>query len=165
MTHGTIGAMLVSDLILGRQNPWLNIYDPSRKPLKEALHFIKEQANIARQYTDWISGADEADVAALASGEGALIRNGLKKYAVYRDELGALHCHSATCTHMGCVVQWNGVEKTWDCPCHGSRFSAYGSVLHGPAVKSLAPIDEDEWQDIVKVPKEREAARDEVKRT
>lgn len=166
MTHGTIGAMLVSDLILGRQNPWLSIYDPSRKPLKEALHFIKEQANVAAQYTDWISSGDEADVAALSSGEGALVRNGLKKYAVYRDELGALHCHSATCTHMGCVVQWNGVEKTWDCPCHGSRFSAYGSVLHGPAVKGLAAVDEDEWQEIVKVPTEREGARDGVtKRT
>jgi glycine/D-amino acid oxidase-like deaminating enzyme/nitrite reductase/ring-hydroxylating ferredoxin subunit len=163
MTHGTIGAMLVSDLILGRQNPWLSIYDPARKPMKEALHFIKEQVNIARQYTDWISSGDEADVAALPSGEGALIRNGLQKYAVYRDELGALHCHSATCTHMGCVVQWNGVEKTWDCPCHGSRFSAYGSVLHGPAVKSLAPVDEDEWQEIVKVPKEREGARDDAR--
>ena len=164
MTHATIGAMLVSDLILGKQNPWLSVYDPSRKPLKEALHFIKEQANIARQYTDWVSSGDEADVGALASGEGTLIRNGLKKYAVYRDELGALHCHSATCTHLGCIVQWNSTEKTWDCPCHGSRFSAYGSVLHGPAVNGLAAVDEDEWQEIVKVPKERGGVQRPVER-
>lgn len=152
MTHGTIGAMLVSDLILGRQNPWLAVYDPSRKPIKEALQFMKEQANIARQYADWILGGD-ADIAALAPGEGALVRHGVKKLAVYRDELGALHCHSATCTHMGCVVQWNSTEKTWDCPCHGSRFSAYGGVLHGPAIANLAAVDEEDWRDLVKTPR------------
>jgi glycine/D-amino acid oxidase-like deaminating enzyme len=150
MTHATIGAMLVSDLILGRQNPWLAVYDPSRRPFKEAMHFVKEQANIARQYTDWMSAGDEVDVAALAPGEGALIRSRLRKLAVYRDELGALHAHSATCTHLGCIVQWNSSEKTWDCPCHGSRYSAYGSVLHGPAINGLAAVDEDEWQSFAK---------------
>jgi glycine/D-amino acid oxidase-like deaminating enzyme/nitrite reductase/ring-hydroxylating ferredoxin subunit len=152
MTHATIGAMLVSDLIMGRQNPWLSIYDPARKPLKEALHFIKEQSNIAAQYTQWVSGGDETSAAALAPGEGALIRSGLKKLAVYRDDEGALHCHSAKCPHLGCIVQWNSTEKSWDCPCHGSRFSAYGSVLHGPAVSGLSAVEEDDWAQIMEPP-------------
>jgi glycine/D-amino acid oxidase-like deaminating enzyme/nitrite reductase/ring-hydroxylating ferredoxin subunit len=150
MTHATIGATLVHDLILERPNPWSSVYDPSRKSLKQAMRFFKGQANVAKQYTDWVSGGEEVSVAALSPGEGALVRNGLKKFAVYRDELGALHCHSATCTHLGCVVQWNSTEKTWDCPCHGSRYSAYGSVLHGPAVSSLAAADEEEWRGLVK---------------
>jgi glycine/D-amino acid oxidase-like deaminating enzyme/nitrite reductase/ring-hydroxylating ferredoxin subunit len=153
MTHATIGGMLVSDLIMGRQNRWLSIYDPARKPFKEALHFLREQSNIAKQYTDWVAGGDEESAAALAAGEGALISSGLKKFAVYRDEQGALHCHSAKCPHLGCVVQWNGVERTWDCPCHGSRFSAYGSVLHGPAVSGLAAVSEEEWAEIVELPR------------
>ncbi len=160
MTHATIGAMIASDLILENENPWAKVYDPSRKPYKEAMHFIKEQANVAKQYTDWVSSGDDVDVAALPSGQGALVRSGLKKIAVYRDELGALHCHSAKCTHLGCVVQWNSTEKTWDCPCHGSRFSAYGSVLHGPAVSNLAPIEEDEWRSLVK-PGKNEGAQQE----
>ncbi len=157
ITHATIGAMLVSDLILGKQNPWWRVYDPSRKPYKETMHFLKEQANIAKQYTDWMSPGEDVDVAALAPGDGALVRSGVKKIAVYRDELGALHCHSAKCTHLGCIVQWNSTERTWDCPCHGSRFSAYGSVLHGPAVSGLAPIDDDEWRELVN-PSQREGA-------
>ena len=149
MTHATIGAMLVTDLIMGRQNRWLSVYDPARKPLKETLQFLREQSNIAAQYTDWVSGGDEPGVTALGPGEGALIRSGLKKLAVYRDDEGALHCHSAKCPHLGCIVQWNSTERTWDCPCHGSRFSAYGSVLHGPAATSLAAADEEDWLHVV----------------
>ena len=161
MTHATLGAMIVSDLILGTANAWASVYDPSRKPYKEAAHFLKEQANVAKQYTDWISPGDDIDVAALAPGDGALVRRGLKKVAVYRDDLGALHCHSAKCTHLGCVVQWNSTEKTWDCPCHGSRFSAYGSVLHGPAVSGLAPIEDEEWRELVKPARSEGANLDE----
>jgi glycine/D-amino acid oxidase-like deaminating enzyme/nitrite reductase/ring-hydroxylating ferredoxin subunit len=150
ISHATIGAMLVSDLIVGKQNPWLSIYDPSRKPLKEAIEFIKEQTNIAAQYADWLSSGDEPSASALLPGEGALIRHGLKKVAVFRDDSGALHCHSAKCPHLGCVVQWNSPEQTWDCPCHGSRFSAYGSVLHGPAVSGLAALEDDELQEIIR---------------
>lgn len=160
MTHATLGAMIASDLILGNENPWASVYDPSRKPYKEMTHFLKEQANVAKQYADWIAPGEDVDVAALAPGDGALVRRGLKKLAVYRDELGALHCHSAKCTHLGCVVQWNSTEKTWDCPCHGSRFSAYGSVLHGPAVSGLSPIDDEEWRELVTPGKGQDATRD-----
>jgi Rieske Fe-S protein len=161
MTHATIGGVLVSDLITGRQNRWLSVYDPARKPIREALQFIKDQSNIAAQYADWVSGGDEATSAAIARGEGALIRKGLKKYALYRDEDGALHAHSAKCTHLGCIVQWNPTERTWDCPCHGSRFSPYGSVLHGPAVSNLAALGEPEWRDLVgPTPTPREPQRE-----
>lgn len=152
MTHATIGGLLVSDLVMGRQNRWLAVYDPARKPFKEALQFIKEQSNIAAQYADWVSGGDEESAGAIRPGEGALLRSGLKKYAVYRDAEGALHARSAKCTHLGCIVQWNSTEKTWDCPCHGSRFSPYGSVLHGPAVSNLAAVDEDEWRELIAAP-------------
>jgi glycine/D-amino acid oxidase-like deaminating enzyme len=161
MTHATIGAMIVSDFILGKPNPWASTYDPSRKPYKEVAHFLKEQANVAKQYADWVSPGEGIDVSELAPGDGALVRSGLKKVAVYRDELGALHCHSAKCTHLGCVVQWNSTEKTWDCPCHGSRFSAYGSVLHGPAVSGLAPISDEEWRELVKPTKTEGTVSDE----
>jgi glycine/D-amino acid oxidase-like deaminating enzyme/nitrite reductase/ring-hydroxylating ferredoxin subunit len=141
MTHATAGAILITDLIAGRPNPWLATYDPARKAFKEALEFAKEQANNAAQYTDWISGGDVASTEQISVGEGALIRDGLKKLAVFRDEDGSLHANSAVCPHLGCIVQWNTSEKTWDCPCHGSRFSRFGSVLHGPAVSGLAAAE------------------------
>lgn len=152
MTHATAGAILVSDLIMGRQNPWLEVYNPARKPLKHSLEFLKEQSNILRQYGDWLTEGDEHSIEAIGAGEGALIRHGLKKLAAYRDEGGGLHLRSATCTHLGCIVQWNSTEKTWDCPCHGSRFSAYGAVLHGPAISALAPADEEDWRSIAASP-------------
>jgi glycine/D-amino acid oxidase-like deaminating enzyme/nitrite reductase/ring-hydroxylating ferredoxin subunit len=148
ISHATIGALLVSDQIAGRRNPWEPVYDPSRKPVREALHFVREQANVAAQYFDWVAGG-EWSPAALGPGEGAVVRTGLRKLAVYRDDEGGLHCRSATCTHLACVVHWNSLDRTWDCPCHGSRFSAYGSVLHGPAVSDLAAVDEEEWARIV----------------
>jgi glycine/D-amino acid oxidase-like deaminating enzyme/nitrite reductase/ring-hydroxylating ferredoxin subunit len=162
MTNATIGSMLVSDLILGRQNPWLSLYDPSRKPFREALEFMRQQSNIAAQYSDWFSGGDASDAAALAPEEGAVIRSGLRKLAVYRDAQGALHAHSATCPHLGCIVRWNGVEKTWDCPCHGSRFNAYGGVLHGPAAGGLAAVDEEEWTDLLGAPGSKPTERPRV---
>jgi glycine/D-amino acid oxidase-like deaminating enzyme/nitrite reductase/ring-hydroxylating ferredoxin subunit len=144
ISHATIGAMLVTDQILGRRNEWEAIYDPSRKSLRETLHFVREQSNIAAQYLDWVTGGDWFP-ALLDAGEGAVVRAGLRKLAVYRDDEGSLHCRSATCPHLGCVVHWNQLDRTWDCPCHGSRFSADGSVLHGPAVSGLAAVAEDEW--------------------
>ncbi|HKQ12813.1 MAG TPA: FAD-dependent oxidoreductase [Steroidobacteraceae bacterium] len=157
ISHATVGAMLVSDQIMQRPNAWESVYDPSRKPVREALHFMREQANVAAQYGDWVAGG-ESTPAAIGAGEGAVIRHGLRKLAVFRDEDGALHCHSATCPHLGCVVRWNPLDRTWDCPCHGSRFSTYGSVLHGPAVSGLASIDEEDWLRIVEAQRESKGA-------
>ena len=141
MTHGTIAGILLTDLIRGLKNDWESLYDPSRISLKAATEFARENLNVAAQYGDYATGGDVETVRAIAPGTGALIRDGLKKVAVYRDTTGALHKRSAICPHLGCIVDWNSIEKTWDCPCHGSRFDGYGRVLNGPANTGLGPAD------------------------
>ena len=137
MTHATIGAMLVRDLILGRVNPWSKLYEPSRKVIHGVSDFIAEQVNTLAQYRDWAKGSELRSLEQLQAGQGAIMRHGLRKLAVYRDELGALHVLSAACTHLGCVVHFNQAERSWDCPCHGSRFDVDGHILHGPASTAL----------------------------
>lgn len=137
MTHGTIAGMLLSDLILGRGNPWTTVYDPSRK--RGAWEFMKENANVALQYFDWLIGGDVESADDIARDSGAVVRRGLSKVAVYRDPEGKLHEMSASCPHLGCVVSWNSAERSWDCPCHGSRFDARGKLLNGPALTDLSP--------------------------
>ncbi len=137
MTHGTIAGMLLTDLIMGRENPWAALYDPSRKTLGATKEFLKENMNVAAQYADLVTPGEIDDVSQIGRGEGAILRRGLAKVAVYRDDNGALHERSAICTHLGCVVQWNSTERTWDCPCHGSRFQTDGHVVNGPAIQSL----------------------------
>jgi glycine/D-amino acid oxidase-like deaminating enzyme/nitrite reductase/ring-hydroxylating ferredoxin subunit len=133
MTHGTIAGILLTDLILGRPTPWAALYDPSRFPVKATGEFVSEGVNMARQYTDWISGGDVKSVDQIQPGEGAVVRRGLTKVAVYREPGGALRACSAVCPHLGAIVRWNPAEGTWDCPAHGSRFRADGEVFHGPA--------------------------------
>ncbi|HYC31360.1 MAG TPA: FAD-dependent oxidoreductase, partial [Gemmatimonadales bacterium] len=137
MTHGTIAGILLTDLIMGRPNPWEKLYDPSRKSLKSAAEYLKENVNVAKQYLDYVSPGEVGSVEEIARGQGALVRQGLAKLAVYRDDAGALHALSAVCTHLGCIVHWNSLEGTWDCPCHGSRFATDGHVLNGPAAAGL----------------------------
>jgi Rieske Fe-S protein len=138
MTHGTIAGLLLTDLLLDRQNPWATLYDPSRVSLRAAGAFATENINVAAQYVDLVTGGEVDTVDQIAPGAGAVLRRGLKKIAVYRALDGALVERSAVCTHLGCIVQWNRVEKTWDCPCHGSRFDPRGVVLNGPAGTDLA---------------------------
>lgn len=140
MTHATLGALLDRDLIQGRVNPWRKIYDPARSVIHGLTTFVNEQANVALRYGDWLS-RDANGVPELAAGEGSVVQKGLKKIALCRDANGVMHSCSATCPHLGCVVQWNRTEQTWDCPCHGSRFAADGSVLHGPATSGLARVE------------------------
>jgi glycine/D-amino acid oxidase-like deaminating enzyme/nitrite reductase/ring-hydroxylating ferredoxin subunit len=140
MTHGTIAGMLLSDLITGRDNPWTELYDPARKTLRAAGEFARENLNVAAQYRDYATGGDVKSVEDLMPGCGAVIRHGLHKVAVYKGEDGTVHECSAVCPHMACIVHWNDVEKTWDCPCHGSRFDRFGSVLNGPAITDLKPL-------------------------
>ena len=139
MTHGTIAGMLLTDLIVGRHNPWQALYDPARKSLRSAAEYVRENVNVAAQYLDYVSPGEVGSVDEIRPGHGALVRHGLGKLAVYRDEHGALHSLSAVCTHLGCIVHWNSLEGTWDCPCHGSRFGTDGRVLNGPAAVGLAP--------------------------
>ena len=143
MTHGTIAGMLLTDLILGRRNEWESLYDPSRKPLGAPVEFAQENLNVAAQYTDLVTGGDVSSVDEIALDSGAVTRRGLSKIALYRDERGTVYQRSAICTHLGCVVAWNDTEKSWDCPCHGSRFDKKdGHVLNGPAISALAAVDE-----------------------
>jgi len=140
MTHGTIGGILISDLINGRPNRWQELYDPSRITLNSAGDYLHEVANMAAQYADWISPGDIKEAGELQPGEGGILSVGLKKIAVFRDEQNILHAFSAACTHLGCVVQWNAEEKSFDCPCHGSRFTTNGNVINGPAISGLKKI-------------------------
>lgn len=141
LTHGTIAGLLLTDLIVGRENPWTILYDPTRKTLRAAGEFLRENLNVARQYADLLTGGDVADATEILPGAGAVIRRGLKKVAVHRDREGVLQEFSAACPHLGCIVQWNDGERTWDCPCHGSRFAADGHVINGPANTGLAPAE------------------------
>jgi Rieske Fe-S protein len=140
MTHGTIGGILITDLILGRHNPWQALYDPSRKTLMATGEFVRETANVAAQYAQWVTPGDVGSAEAIVKDSGAVIRRGVSKIAVYRDATGELHERSAACPHLGCIVAWNAAEKTWDCPCHGSRFDKFGEVINGPANTGLTRV-------------------------
>ena len=142
MTHGTIAGILLTDLIVGRANPWADLYNPSRIRTGAAGEFVKENLDVAAQYASWLTGGEVASVEEIAPASGAIIREGLWKIAVYRDEAGALHRRSAVCPHLGCIVAWNPAAATWDCPCHGSRFDRKGTVVNGPAASDLAPAEE-----------------------
>ena len=137
MTHGTIAGMLLRDLILGRENRWAHLYDPGRLSLRAAGELAKENLNFVSKYIDYVTGGDVGSVDEIPPNEGAVVRRGLAKVAAFRDPSGVLHEMSAVCTHLGCIVHWNSAEKSWDCPCHGSRFDTYGRVITGPAKKDL----------------------------
>jgi glycine/D-amino acid oxidase-like deaminating enzyme/nitrite reductase/ring-hydroxylating ferredoxin subunit len=143
ITHGIIAGMLIGDLIAGRENPWAKLYDPSRKTLKpRALaDYIAENANVAVQFRDYFTPGSAKSLDEIRPGQGAVLRHGLKKIATYRDSNGDLHAFSAVCPHLGCVVRWDSCEKTWDCPCHGSRFDALGCVINGPAISDLERVE------------------------
>ena len=141
MTHGTIAGILLSDLVHGRANPWAALYDPARLPVKAAGELASEGVSMALPYTDWLTGGDVKSVGDIQPGQGAVVRRGLSKLAVYRDDAGTLHACSAVCPHLGAIVRWNPAEKTWDCPAHGSRYAATGEVFHGPAHVGLGKAE------------------------
>jgi glycine/D-amino acid oxidase-like deaminating enzyme/nitrite reductase/ring-hydroxylating ferredoxin subunit len=141
LAMGAAAARILADGIGGRSNEWAETFDPWRLPPVSAvpellkhgadtgLHFFADRAHRGGSVDD------------LAAGEGRVVGDGLGQKAVHRDDDGVLHAVSARCTHLGCIVRWNGAERTWDCPCHGSRFEASGAVANGPAVKPLEPRD------------------------
>jgi Rieske Fe-S protein len=118
-------------------NPWASLYDPSRRTLRALPEFARENLNVAAQYAALFTGGEVESADAVRPGEGAIVGRGTAKVAVYRDPSGTLHERSAVCVHLGCIVAWNDAEKTWDCPCHGSRFDADGRVFQGPANRDL----------------------------
>jgi glycine/D-amino acid oxidase-like deaminating enzyme/nitrite reductase/ring-hydroxylating ferredoxin subunit len=137
LAMGTAAAELLAAQIAGRDHAWRELFDPQRvRPLASATSFVKENTNVAlRFFGDRV--AKRGDVDEIGPGEGRVVGSGLGQRAVYRDDDGALHELSARCTHLGCIVNWNTAERTWDCPCHGSRFGATGEVIEGPAVRPL----------------------------
>jgi glycine/D-amino acid oxidase-like deaminating enzyme/nitrite reductase/ring-hydroxylating ferredoxin subunit len=141
LTHGTIAGLLLTDLIAGRANAWAPLYDPSRKMTRAPIEYAKQNLDVAGRYVaDYVKGGDIDDIALLRAGDGAILRRGMTKIAAYRDEDGLVHEYSAVCPHLGCIVSFNAIEKTWDCPCHGSRFAHDGRVIVGPANRDLPPI-------------------------
>lgn len=143
MTHGTIGGMLVSDLILGRENPYAEVFDPSRLATQSIKEAVPEIISSTAPYVDWITGGDVSSVDEIKPGEGAIISHGTTKIAAYLDENGKLYQRSAVCVHLGCIVRFNSLEKTWDCPCHGSRYGIDGHPINTPAFSPLEKIEED----------------------
>ncbi len=140
MTHGTLGGLIISDIIAGRKNPWEDLYNPSRITLWATEEYLHEVGNMLSQFGDWFSNGDAKQLSDLKKGEGAILSSGLRKAAAYRDESDCLHLCSAVCPHLGAILQWNADEKTFDCPMHGSRFTPQGKVINGPAVNDLKKI-------------------------
>jgi glycine/D-amino acid oxidase-like deaminating enzyme/nitrite reductase/ring-hydroxylating ferredoxin subunit len=137
MTHGVLASLLIRDLINGKSNPWQHLYSPTRVTLGGTKEYVHELLKAGRSFLDYLLPAEVEDAAQIRPGQGALIRRGMHMVAAYREEDGTLHERSATCTHQGCITRWNAIEKSWDCPCHGSRFDIRGRVLNGPAVIDL----------------------------
>ena len=144
LTGGTLAGMIIRDLMLDRPNPFAEVFDPSRKPLTAVAEFVKEQADVVVQYADWVTPGEVESLSEIKRNSGAIVRSGARKFAVSRSAEGKLTCVSAVCTHLGCIVGWNPAASTWDCPCHGSRFRADGSVIHGPASKPLEQVPESD---------------------
>ena len=137
MTHGTLGGMIIKDIINENENPWIKMYSPSRITLKSTGDYLHEVGNMVSQYADWFTAEDIKEASELKPGEGAIISSGMKKIAAFRDEQNNLHTCTAVCPHLGAILQWNADEKTFDCPMHGSRFTTEGKVINGPASTDL----------------------------
>ena len=143
MTLGTLGAMMMTDAILGRTNPWMELFEPARKAItRGAWEYIKENADYPYYLIrDRFAGAQGKSLRAVKRGTGKVVELDGQKVAAYRDENGVTSLRSATCTHMACIVGWNDAERTWDCPCHGSRFTPTGEVISGPAESPLSKLE------------------------
>ena len=139
ITFGTIGAMMAADAVTGRANPWAELFDTGRTKIRGGLwDYLRENKDYPYYLVrDRFAGSEGRSVREVARGTGKVLSLEGKHVAVYRDLDGSVVKRSAVCTHMGCLVQWNAAEKTWDCPCHGSRFTTSGRVIGGPAETPL----------------------------
>ena len=139
ITHGVVAGMLLTQLILDRRSDWADVYDPARVKPGGAASVISAVSGTVAGIAEHLSPGEISSVEDLKAGEGGILRAGLSKVAVCRDEGGALHRLSAFCSHAGCIVHWNSFEQCWDCPCHGSQFAPDGATLNGPAIEPLRP--------------------------
>lgn len=140
ITHGAVAGILISDLILKGESPWEKLYEPSRKTPGGVGKFVAENVTAIKSFAEYVAPGEIDSVEKLAPGTGAILREGTNKIAAYRDETGHLYKRSAACTHIGCHVHWNTLERCWDCPCHGSQFAVDGTALNAPAIKPLASL-------------------------
>lgn len=142
MTGGTVAAMLNADLITGRDNPWIEVFDATRVgDAQAAKKFVKENLSVGVHFVkDRIERLGAGDVSELGPGEGGIVRIQDGAVGAYRDPSGQVHAVSVTCTHMDCSLKWNPAETSWDCPCHGSRFTYAGEVIEGPATHPLEAV-------------------------
>jgi len=138
MTNATAGAFVIADRLAGRDRPYGRVVDPNRVSVKAAPKVAKAQAWVAAHFVgDRLRPGEASSADEVPAGEARVVRSGLGRTGVYRDEAGNLHALSMRCPHLGCLVRFNDAERTWDCPCHGSRFDIDGAVLAGPAVSPL----------------------------
>jgi glycine/D-amino acid oxidase-like deaminating enzyme/nitrite reductase/ring-hydroxylating ferredoxin subunit len=138
MTFGTLAGMMACDAAMGAQNPWCDLFAVERKTLSATWDYLRENSDYPFYLAKGrLAGLDTDGLAELGSGEGRIVRIDGRIAAAFRDEEGVAHVLSATCPHLGCIVAWNEAERTWDCPCHGSRFQAKGELMSGPAEKPL----------------------------
>ena len=141
MTFGTLAGIMIADAIQGHQNPWADLFDPGRAAIRRGLwDYIKENADYPYYKARGTFEGRGRSLRSIKRGEGAVVDNNGTKIAAYRHDDGSLMLHSAVCTHKGCTVAWNDAEQTWDCPCHGSRFTAEGKVISGPAQSPLEEV-------------------------
>jgi glycine/D-amino acid oxidase-like deaminating enzyme/nitrite reductase/ring-hydroxylating ferredoxin subunit len=141
LTHGVMASLLLSALVTGKTNSWAEFYDPDRVRMSAAGSYIAENITAVKNFAEYVAPGELKSVDELKPGQGAIIREGLRKVAAFRDDTGALHRLSAACTHLGCHLHWNSLEQCWDCPCHGSHFGTDGTPLNGPAVAPLEKLD------------------------
>lgn len=146
LVYGTLAGMIISDQITARNNPWAELYSANRhQPAKAAGKFLKENLNVAGQvikdYAGLVIKSSNLDESGLKTGEGRIVKYEGKKLAVFKSEDNKLEAVSPICPHLKCIVHWNNAEKSWDCPCHGSRFKTDGSVLEGPAYHPLKKVE------------------------
>ncbi|MCM3109450.1 FAD-dependent oxidoreductase [Lederbergia lenta] len=142
MTTSTVAALLITDLIIGKANPYEDLYTPSRFVVDPSIkEIIKENVNVAANLIGGKLERPDKELKDIKEGEGSVVTIKGARAGAYKTETGELFVVDTTCTHMGCEVNWNGGDKTWDCPCHGSRFSFEGEVMEGPAARPLKKID------------------------
>lgn len=144
MTFGTLAAMMFHDHVMQIPNPWKDLFAPERKKLSATWDYLKENKDYPYYLVKGLLTQRAESLSEVAKGEGTILRHEGQKVAAYRDDQGKLTLLSAVCPHMGCIVGWNEADKTWDCPCHGSRFNSCGEVICGPAEKPLKPVKDEE---------------------
>jgi Rieske Fe-S protein len=139
ITTGALAGMMLADLVQGRESPWEETYSPARKPVAAIKELVSENLTAVKGLAEHLGPGEISSADELGPGQGGLLRKGMHKHAVSRDESGRLRELSGSCTHLGCAVHWNPFEQCWDCPCHGSHFAPDGTVLNAPAVEPLKP--------------------------